>query len=217
MEKQIIFWAGIKKHKGSLFGIAVLLFLTTLSLCTVLTVYLRGSDYIRCKLHQIGFGELTAWVSGVPDVEELAENIGKQDSIEEVTVQELVFSEYEGNGVESDSEGQLFPWYWDDGTYNFFKNDLSGYQDAPKGIGTGEVYVSPSMVSVLDAKIGDTITFPIARNGQNVELTVSGYYEDPIMGSSMIGMKGFLVSHVLYGNSHYAFPRGTESRRGWRT
>lgn len=79
-----------------------------------------------------------------------------------------------------------------------FKNDLSGYQDAPEEIGTGEVYVSPSMVSVLDAKIGDTITFPIARNGQNVELTVSGYYEDPIMGSSMIGMKGFLVSPATY-------------------
>lgn len=199
MEKQTIFRAGIKRHKGSLFGIALLLFLTTLSLCTVMTVYLRGSAHIRSELRQIGFGELTAWVSGVPDIEELAENIDRQDGIEDVTAQVLVFSEYEGNGVESDSEGQIFPWYREAGRYKFFKNDLSGYQDAPEEIGAGEVYVSPSMVSVLDVKIGDTITFPIARNGQDARLTVSGYYEDPIMGSSMIGMKGFLVSPTTYG------------------
>ena len=45
---------------------------------------------------------------------------------------------------------------------------------------------------------GDTITFPIARGGQDISLTVAGYYEDPFMGSSMIGMKGFLISEKTY-------------------
>ena len=47
---------------------------------------------------------------------------------------------------------------------------------------------------MFGAKIGDEITFPIARSGRELTLTIAGWYEDPFMGSSMIGMKGFLVS-----------------------
>ena len=45
----------------------------------------------------------------------------------------------------------------------------------------------------MDAAIGDTVEFPIARNGQTLSLRVAWWYEDPFMGSSMIGMKGFLI------------------------
>lgn len=51
---------------------------------------------------------------------------------------------------------------------------------------------------MMGVKIGDTIDFSIARNGGTVALTVSGFYEDPFMGSSMIGMKGFLISEADY-------------------
>lgn len=45
---------------------------------------------------------------------------------------------------------------------------------------------------------GDIITFPVARGGKTMDFTVAGYYEDPFMGSSMIGMKGFLISEADY-------------------
>jgi len=47
---------------------------------------------------------------------------------------------------------------------------------------------------MFDIKIGGEITFPIARAGRNFTLTVKGFYEDVMMRSSMIGMKGFLIS-----------------------
>lgn len=198
MENRIIFRAGIKRHKGSLLGIAVLLFLTALSLCTVLTVFIQSNLYIQEELQRIGFGSLTAWVSDVPDMDSLTESIRSQEGVEGFTLQNLVFSEYEGNGVESDSEGQLIPWQTGEREYRFFRDDLSGYEDAPEIIRESEVYVSPSMVSVMNLQIGDTITFPVARNGQAISFTVAGYYEDPVMGSSMIGMKGFLIAPSAY-------------------
>lgn len=194
MENRIIFRAGIKRHKGSLLGIAALLFLITLSLCTVLTVSIRGNRYIQDELQRIGFGSLTAWVSDVPDMDDLTKSIRSQEGVEGITRQNLIFSEYEGNGVESDSEGQLIPWQTGNQEYRFFRDDLSGYEEAPEVIGEKEVYISPSMVSAMNLQIGDSITFPIARNGKNISFTVAGYYEDPVMGSSMIGMKGFLIS-----------------------
>lgn len=198
MVNKIICMAGMKRHKGSLLGIAVLLFLAALSLTCVLTVYLGGGNYIRQEMERAGFGNLTAWVSGVPDMDALTDSIQSQEGIERTEVQNLIFSEYEANGMESDSEGQLIPWTDRDGTYRFFQDGLSGYEEAPKAIAAGTIYASPSMVSVMGLEIGDTITFPVARGGVSRQFTVAGYYEDPFMGSSMIGMKGFLISAEDY-------------------
>ena len=198
MENKIIFMAGMKRHRGSLLGIAILLFLVSLSLTTVLAINHGGGSYLGQELTRAGFGNLTAWVSQVPDMDDLTESIRSQAGIADARVQRLVFSEYEANGVESDSEGQLLPWTAGDPTYRFFRDDLRGYKAAPEAIAAGQVYVSPSMVTMMDMKIGDTITFPVARNGNVISLTVAGFYEDPLMGSSMIGMKGFLISESDY-------------------
>ena len=204
LENQMIIRTGMKRHKGSLFGIAILMFLTALSLSTVLMIALVGNSYIREEMERAGFGDLTAWASDVPDMEFLLESIREQNGVERAEVQKLIFSEYEANGVESDSEGQLIPWVSSENgistrsRYRFFENGLSGYAKAPEKIGEQEVFVSPSMKSMMDLEPGDTITFPIARGGQNISLTVAGYYEDPFIGSSMIGMKGFLISKKTY-------------------
>ena len=58
---------------------------------------------------------------------------------------------------------------------------------------SGEIYVSPSLVSMLDIELEDEIVFPISRAGGDVAFTVKGFYEDPFLGSSMVGMKGFLL------------------------
>ena len=199
LEKNILFRRGIKRQKGSLIGISLLVFFTVISLFTVLAVSLNGNAYIRSEMERAGFGQLTAWVSDVPDVGDLLQEISSQEGIGEVQSQNIIFSEYEGNGIESDSEGQLILWQPGETRYRFLNDDMGGYRQAPEEIRQGEVYVSPSMVSIMDLQVGDTITFPVARGGMNVDLTVAGYYEDPFMGSSMIGMKGFLISGADYG------------------
>ena len=161
LEHQILIRAGIKKHKGSLLGIGILLFLTALSLTAVLMTAFVGNRYIREEMERLGFGDLTAWASNVPDADFLTESIRGQEGVEAAETQRLIFSEYEANGMESDSEGQLVP--WTGSGYRFFRSDLSGYAETPEEIGEEEVYVSPSMKSMMDLKPGDAVTFPIAR------------------------------------------------------
>lgn len=196
MEKWILFQAGLRKQKGSLIGIGLLVFLTVLSLSSVLSVWLNGNSYIQNELERAGYGQITAWVSDVPDMGNLIREITSLPEIGDVQSQEIIFSDYEGNAVESDSEGQMIRWTPGEQRYRFLNNNLTGRQKAPEEIRQGEVYISPSMVSIMDLQIGDTIIFRIARSGIDVELTVAGYYEDPFMGSSMIGMKGFLISEA---------------------
>lgn len=194
MENKTLLKANVKRHKGALCGIFMLTLLASGALGTALTVWSNAGKYIRSALDWAGFGELTAWVANLPDTTDLENEIEALEEIERVETQHLIYSNYTANETDSDSEGQLIPYNPLENRYRFFTDDLSGYTEQPGIIAPGEVYVSPAMVSILGIKIGDGITFPIARAGGNLTLTVKGFYEDVFMGSTMIGMKGFLIS-----------------------
>ena len=194
MGNKTLLKANLKRHKGALFGIFILTLLACAALGTVLIVWSNSEEYIGNELERAGFGELTAWVADLSDTSALENSIEALEEIERVEAQSLIYSNYVVNEIESDSEGQLITYNPLENRYRFFTNDLSGYTEPPDTIIPGEVYVSPSMVSMLGIHIGDEITFPIARAGRNLTFTVKGFYEDPFMGSSMIGMKGFLIS-----------------------
>lgn len=196
MENKILLRANIKRHKGSLTGIFILTLLVAAALGTVISVWSNSNRYIQSELKRARFGELTAWVSGVPDMVKLKDAIEALAEVERVETQNLIYSSYTVNNQESDSEGQLIIYNPNENRYHFFTDDLSSYIQQPNEIESGDVYISPSMISMFGVKIGDEITFPIARSGRNITLTLKGFYEDPFMGSSMIGMKGFLISEA---------------------
>ena len=196
MENKTLLKANLKRHKGALFGIFILILLVAAALGTVLTVWTNSENYIQDELDRSGYGELTAWVENLSDTTGLKNSIEVLDEIERVETQSLIYSNYTANETESDSEGQLITYIPTENRYRFFNDDLSGYTQQPESILPGEVYVSPSMVSMFGIKLGDEITFPVARAGKNLTLTVRGFYEDVYMGSSMIGMKGFLISET---------------------
>ena len=192
----VLLKAGLKRHKSGLLGIFVLIFLVSLSLGTVLTVWQNAQRHVTKELERVGYGQVTAWASGMDDSQVLADQIAALEEVSFVESQQVIFTNYEVDGQESDSEGQLI--VYTPGRYRFFKDDLSGYQPEPAGIEPGTIYVSPSMISMFGVGLGDSIDFPIARAGGTAHYTVAGFYEDPIMGSSMIGMKGFLISQADY-------------------
>lgn len=193
MEIKTLLKSNLRSHRGTVLGVFVLILLVSLSLGTVLTVWNNSSRYVDGEMERLGYGDLTVWVSGLPDNAPLPEKISALDEVESVGEQSLIFSEYEIGDQESDSEGQLITYDPAHYPYKFFAGDLSGYREAPAEIASGEVYVSASMASMFGVQIGDAVTFPIARSGRDATFTVAGFYEDPFMGSSMIGMKGFLI------------------------
>lgn len=211
MEDKTLLKADLKRHKGSLSGVFILVLLVCAALGTVLTVWINSERYIREEVKRAGFGTLTAWVSNVPDMNALTAGITELDEVDHVEPQAVIYSEYTVKGQKSDSEGQLIPYGAEEKRYKFFEDGLSGYREeaVPLALTSdqqkrspellpGEIYVSPSMVSMFGIQIGDEISFPIARGGQAADFTVKGFYEDPFMGSSMIGMKGFLIHESDY-------------------
>lgn len=198
MEDAILLMADLKRHKGSLSGVFILVLLVCTALGTVLSIWMNSERYLREEMERAGFGTLTAWVSNVPDMDALADNIADLEAVGNVDTQVVIYSDYTVNDQDSDSEGQLIPHGTEDRRYKFFEDELSGYRGDIPEIRPGEIYVSPSMISMFGVQIGDEIRFQVARGGQAADFTVKGFYEDPFMGSSMIGMKGFLISEADY-------------------
>lgn len=193
MEYFTLWKANARTHKGSLAGVFLLLLLVCLALGAVLTLWNNSESYIRSEMKRAGFGDLTAWVHDVPDETRLEDDIAGLDTVERVESQRMIYADYTVKEQESDSEGQLIPLVRGEKRYRFFDENRSGYREKIPEIAPGEIYVSPSMVSMFGLQIEDEIHFAIARSGGTISFRVKGFYEDPFMGSSMIGMKGFLI------------------------
>lgn len=193
MEYLTLWKANTKTHKGSLAGVFLLLLFVSLALGAILTLWNNAGSYIRSEIKRAGFGELTAWVHEVPEEIRLEDEIAGLDAVERVESQSVIYADYTAKEQESDSQGQLIPLAEGEKRYRFFKENLSDYRESIPEIASGEIYVSPSMVSMFGIQVGDEIRFSIARSGGTVSFQVKGFYEDPFMGSSMIGMKGFLI------------------------
>ena len=94
MENRILLRAGLRRHKSSLAGVFVLLFLVSLALGTVLTVWNNSGRYVSAEMERAGFGTLTAWVAAVPDMDTLTGEIEALTDITAVETQQIIFSNY---------------------------------------------------------------------------------------------------------------------------
>ena len=197
MALKIRLLADLKRQKGSVIGIFLLVFFAAVSLTVAVTVFYNSGTYIEQEMERVGYGTFTAWVSGYTDIADIQSEIQKQDMVGRVDVQPLIFSGYSINGMRSDNEGQLIPHDPAQYGYHFFADSLDAYTDI-RTIEPGEIYLSPSMSENFGASIGDEIQFMLGRNGAKQVFTVAGFFEDPFMGSSMIDMKSFLISREDY-------------------
>lgn len=186
----------ILRHKGSLAGVLALMIVASAALATILALHANANTYEREELQRLGYGDITVWASNLPDgsAEEIADALEALDEVDHVGTQTVVYADYEVNGEHSDSEGQLIVYDREHYDYRLLNDQADGYADTPTSLNAGETLVSPAMRSMFDVQIGDTIAFQVVRGGDPEEFTVSGYVEDPFMGSSMIGMKGFLIT-----------------------
>lgn len=209
-----IFKSLFKKHFFSFWGIFLFVLLASSLLCSSISVRQSASLYESDELSRIGFGDITFWITKFSEPEKLIQQISTLEKVENITEEHLIFADYEMNHKESDSEAQLVVY---DGKTRWLFFDLDGRQikrlnTTPDKIESGSVWLPLSMISDFQAKIEDTVQIVIARNGVRYPLKVTGFFEDPIAGSTMIGMKTFLISLDDYESiSDIAFNSGIDA------
>lgn len=194
MKNKTLLRANFKRHKGVMAGIFVIMMVVSLSLISVITVWLNANSYLKEEMNRMNYGDITVWTRSLDNEEALYAEIEQLSDVEAYAVQPLIYANYEHSDQQSDSEGQLIVYDPDQFPYRIFNSSNNGYLSEEIVISTGEIYLSPSLLSTFDMQLGDVITIPIDRKGNSKDFVIKGSFEDPFMGSSMIGMKSFLIS-----------------------
>lgn len=183
----------MKRQKGSFIGILLLIFIITVSLCAVLTIWGNAHAYEEEQIDRIGYGDITAWVLDSSDVEGLTEQILSVDAVEKVEKQPCVMVNYHVNGHDAGGNGIITAYGTEQYDYYIYNESLTGKKEAPEPLKEGEVYVSPAFCSLYDAQIGDSFEVEITGDEDVACYTIRGFFEDPVAGSAMMGMKMVLM------------------------
>lgn len=191
--------ANIKSQKGSFIGILTLVFIITISLLAVLSIWMNANAYESEQIDRAGYGDITYWIDAVDDRDSLLEAVEALDEIESVQVQDIIiFGEYEvygGGGETSSVSGSLHMQAWTkEESYHIYRDNLTGICEDPEELKEGEVYVSPAFSSLYNAGIGDMIGVSITEGKETQRYRIKGYFEDPIAGSALMGMKQALIT-----------------------
>ena len=120
MRDLTILKANLKRHKGGLAGIFILMAITVAALAVVLTVHSNTKSHVQIEMRRIGFGDLTVWVSGDFNLDSLVGAIKAVDPVASVGTRQIIYANYELLGHESDSEGQLITYGPGKAGYRFF-------------------------------------------------------------------------------------------------
>lgn len=192
--------ANIKSQKGSFIGISTLVCIITISLLAVLSIWINANGYENEQIDRLGYGDISYWVDEIPDRESLLTSLNAVGEVEKAWMQEVViFSEYDVYGKEGEEthsvSGSLHVMEWTkESGYSIYNDSLSGIDEAPEALADGEMYVSPAFSSLYHAKIGDMVGIRIAEDEEMLLYTIKGYFEDPIAGSALMGMKRALIT-----------------------
>lgn len=191
--------ANIKSQKGSFIGILTLVFIITISLLAVLSIWMNANAYENRQIDRVGYGDITYWIDEVEDRDGLLAEIGDVDEVESVQAQDVViFGQYKIYGESGEMSSVLgslhmVPWTEETG-YSVYNENLTGIREDGEGLSDGEIYVSPAFSSLYGTEIGDRVGISITEDGEMQFYTIKGYFEDPVAGSALMGMKQALVT-----------------------
>lgn len=192
--------AGIKSQKGSFIGILTLVFMITVSLLTVLSIWTNANAYEAEQIERAGYGDISYWVPDVSAAEELLRQADGLYEVERTDVWDVVyFDKYEVRGknkttIVENSSLYMLEWGEQENPYHIYKEDFTREEEIANGLLEGEIYVSPAFSSLYDAGIGDVIAISPVDGEEAVLFTIKGYFEDPVAGSALMGIKQTLIT-----------------------
>lgn len=187
--------AGIRRSYKEFMGIVILAFLISAMLSLVLTVNgntsLRHAEAMEKTGFQTifaGFYESSLAEAGLT-VAEFTEQIAQADYVASVQNGAAFMAYADYKGEESSNRVLLFS--ANNTKLNYQVENESGRKPLfDIEIQKGEIYVPYSFQALCNAQIGD----PVYLRGTEETFFVAGFFEDPLMGSSMMGVKTLLLS-----------------------
>lgn len=187
--------ANIRHQKGSFFSIFILMFMVSLALTAVLTININAGKSEWEAVKNAGFGDILVDLNSMDEktVESLIQRTEENEHVEKVETAKVVYADIDDiNGHTSNSSVMLESFQPADFDFRIYDENGVDFLAEWEELQPGEICVPISFTSMYDCKTGDKVVFK-SQNG-SLEYTVKYFFEDPFMGSSLMGIKTLLLN-----------------------
>lgn len=196
MRSTTLLKANIRQQRASFIGVLILMMIVTCSLCAVMSVWYNANAYEKEEIERIQYGDVTTWMASAEHIEEAKQELLKQKDVASIGIQPAIFFQHMTiSDMDMEGNVMILPYAPEEYDYHIFNEAQDGWIKQGD-IKEDEVYVPISAIALYETQIGDTLRLQIGSRIQ--EYRIKGFYEDPIMGSTVMGMKSFLVSDAAY-------------------
>ncbi len=187
----------LRKSKSVYISIFILMMIVSIALCSVLSYDTNSKKRDAELMKQVGFGDMLAALYsdqkletlGV-DADSIVRNIKKCDAVKEVRISDF-YGSFLKNCNGKSGESSIFLLDNKDKNYHYTQYDEKG-NPIHSELKQGEISVPFSYRGLYHCKIGDTVE--IGSDDTRFSYKVASFFEDPFMGSSVMGIKTLLIS-----------------------
>ncbi|SEW36844.1 ABC transporter permease [[Clostridium] fimetarium] len=194
MELNTIIKANLKSKKGNFISIFVLVFIIALALSTIISVSIGSNKRVITACKNSNISDITTFIKQDKLTDEMLQKIRTSDKVDSVTLKKMINSSlFEVNGKKYGSIVLFTKYNPTENPYEMYTQDGIGLsKDKTTKPQKGEIYLPIAMENLLNCKLGDKVT--INTTDGEMKLTITKFFEDPFIGSSMIGAKILLIS-----------------------
>ena len=75
MSTRTLLKANLKQHKGTMAGIFIIMLLVSLTMVSVLTIWLNTNTYLHEEMQRMQYGDITIWTQNLSDPDQLRAEI----------------------------------------------------------------------------------------------------------------------------------------------
>lgn len=194
MEILTLLKANILHKKGSFMSVILLMAIVTLSFSVTVSNNDNISDGIERSFSAADTGDFAVFINESDVDEELTEKLTADENVGRVRSDEAIAClSYTVNDTEGKSPYLLMKW---ENNYPVYDDRLKNFDNAPEELSDGEAYVPAALKTVYGCEKGSEIVIN-TKNGKE-KFTVSGFIEEPFLGSMSIGIKDIFITENDY-------------------
>lgn len=189
----------LRKNKGAYIGIVVLMCIVSIAFGIVYNVRTNSMKRLEKKMETCGYGDYWSCVDSDEmlavkgtSVDEIVAKLEASEAVSKVTCVKTFTRDYVKVG-EFETYNTTHILDYSDEQMHFEMRDGDHRLVNNAKLSKGEVCVPITYQSMYNIKIGDRITFNLDADTE-YHLTVKYFFEEPMMGGSVIGIKTLLVS-----------------------
>ncbi len=187
----------LRKSKGVYVSIFILMCIISVALSTVITYTINSKTRDQEVMSENGFGDMLAWMNGEKQLQQIGmsqdaviQSLKDNAAVQEVNVSDAVYAMLkECNGKDNNSSMMVLSDR--DENLHYTQYD-AGEHVITRSLKKGEISVPVSFYGLYNCKIGDMVT--IGDTKESYSYRVASYFEDPYLGSALIGVKAVLLS-----------------------